>query len=142
MVTLRPTGLCRRTAHKGPSMQHQDAALHLHSRPRLHGGPSDSGAQLPALLALSPCCCIYSASAAGSTADVQSIRRQDAPPAAQANRPMAAQFVPALCVSSFRLCCSCSHTRPCIWRPILVHELCHAAALRHFHESTTLHLSA
>ncbi len=53
------------------------------------------------------------------------------------------QWLHKLCrrcvASSFRLCSSCSHARPCIWRPILVHELCHAAALRHFRESTTLH---
>jgi hypothetical protein len=142
MVALRPTGLCRRTAHKGPSMQHQDAALHLHSRPRLHGGPSDSGAQSQLCWPSHRVVANRPASAAGSTADVQSIRRQHAPPAAQANRPMAAQFVPALCVSSSRLCCSCSHTRPCIWRPILVHELCHTAALRRSYESPSLLLSA
>ena len=63
-------------------------------------------------------------------------------PAALTRKPTAAQVVPALCASSFRLCSSCSHIRHYIWRPILVHELCHAAALRQSHESTTLHLSA
>jgi hypothetical protein len=41
------------------------------------------------------------------------------------------------CESSFRLCCSCSHSRPCVWRPILVHNLCPAAALRHANSNPT-----
>jgi hypothetical protein len=106
--------------------------------PRLHGGLSDSGAQDSALFAS---LCLYCHSAA-STAAVLSIRRQVLTPAALASGPMAAQVVPALCASSFRLCSSCSHTRPCIWRPILVHKLCHVAALRQSYESTTLLLSA
>jgi hypothetical protein len=137
-ATLRPTGLCRRTRHK--VAQHHRPPHH-HSWPRLHGGPSASGAQDSALLA-SRCSCNHSACAAGSTAAAYRYADSVHPPAALANKPMAAQVVPALCASSFRLCSSCSHTRPCIWRPSLVHELCHTAALRHFHESTTLHLSA
>lgn len=89
----------------------------------------------------------------GASATIRRVRRaapqqhipidtQTAPTAAQANKPMAAQLVPALRESSSHLCRSCSHTRPCIWRPILVHELCHAATLKHSHESTPLHLSA
>lgn len=135
-------GLRASVVERDTSSLAQHDSLHHHSWPRHHGGPSGGGVFKTQL------CLPRGASATirrvRRAAPQQQYRYADSvhPSAALANKPMTAQVVPALCASSFRLCSSCSHTRSCIWRPILVHELCHVAALRHSHESTTLHLSA
>lgn len=92
-ATLRPTGLCRRTRHKG-------LASPRRSPPPLKASPSrrsfrQRGSMLsfacPAMSLLPVGVC--GAHHRSSIIDTQ----QRAPPAALTNKPMAAQVVPALC---------------------------------------------